>query len=261
MNRLIYFSATGNTRNLAMRLKELLPERGFEAHSVKESAHFERGDFTLFLLPVYNGGVADIMKRYIKSLDGKGSKAAALCTYGGVCPGKALPNALVILRDRGFEAVGGATVPMPHSYSGPLLEAGFFPDDDMIKKIAAFILNCGNGNFSYQIEKSAPLKRSFSPSQRLLGRLTCRIEAYGSKCSGCGSCAEACPVSAITIPLKIYNKQCIRCAACVRKCPEGALSLKFLTKIPVRFMTRLAKKPRKAAFYLVCKNRICKISY
>ena len=48
------------------------------------------------------------------------------------------------------------------------------------------------------------------------------------KCTGCGSCVEACPVDAIKVENDkaiIDNDECIDCGTCVDECPDEAISL------------------------------------
>jgi len=49
-----------------------------------------------------------------------------------------------------------------------------------------------------------------------------------SKCTRCGSCAAACPVSAITIgeSVELDRSKCIRCFVCYEMCEQGAIKVK-----------------------------------
>lgn len=59
--------------------------------------------------------------------------------------------------------------------------------------------------------------------------VTARPALKGSKCLGCGVCAESCPPQAISITpsrrARIDDRACIRCFCCYEMCPEGAVSL------------------------------------
>lgn len=53
------------------------------------------------------------------------------------------------------------------------------------------------------------------------------VKVDNEKCTGCGSCATACPVEAIKVDGKavVNEDTCIDCGVCVDECPEKALSL------------------------------------
>jgi len=48
-----------------------------------------------------------------------------------------------------------------------------------------------------------------------------------AKCNACKTCADVCPVEAITVEstAKVDPDTCVDCGTCVEECPEGAISL------------------------------------
>jgi uncharacterized Fe-S center protein len=63
------------------------------------------------------------------------------------------------------------------------------------------------------------------------------------KCTGCGSCTEVCPESAISIEngkSLIHQDLCIGCFECMHSCPEHAIDINWETEIPV-FMERMVE--------------------
>ena len=48
------------------------------------------------------------------------------------------------------------------------------------------------------------------------------------ECCGCGTCVDACPVSALEVTdgvVSVNEAECLECGACVDECPLGCLSL------------------------------------
>ncbi|MGI6031877.1 MAG: indolepyruvate ferredoxin oxidoreductase subunit alpha [Coriobacteriales bacterium] len=53
------------------------------------------------------------------------------------------------------------------------------------------------------------------------------VKINTDECIACGACADACPVSALTVNehAEVNEDECIECGACVDTCPVSALSL------------------------------------
>jgi uncharacterized protein (DUF362 family)/Pyruvate/2-oxoacid:ferredoxin oxidoreductase delta subunit len=60
-------------------------------------------------------------------------------------------------------------------------------------------------------------------------RAALRPQAYAEKCTGCGTCADHCPVSALSLIENIPHVDagvCIACFCCQEMCPEKAITLR-----------------------------------
>ena len=78
------------------------------------------------------------------------------------------------------------------------------------------------------------------------------------RCSGCGTCVEVCPKTAISIKKEksaIERDLCIGCFECMHVCPEHAIDIDWETEIPV-FLERMVEYA-----YGVVKEKKGKVGY
>ena len=56
-----------------------------------------------------------------------------------------------------------------------------------------------------------------------------QVEVDQEKCTGCGECANVCPVEVYEIQdeksVPVNEEECLGCESCIEVCPSGAITL------------------------------------
>ncbi len=220
----IVFSPTGGTLKAAKAVSEEWrgntetidltdPNRDFSEYS------FNSGDTALIAVPSYGGRVPAAAAERLSKIKGGGAKCVLLCVYGNRAYEDTLVEMEDIAKSCGFEVKAAIAAVAEHSIVRKY--AAGRPDGEDIKKLKEFSktvlekLQKENDGGEPKLAGNRPYKKASGAG------LTPKAN---QSCVKCGTCAESCPVKAISKENigTADSKKCISCMRCVKICPHGA---------------------------------------
>lgn len=243
---ILYFSGTGNSAHVAKLLGDNLKEECIRITDCPASRIGFSGSSLGIVFPVYSWGVPPVLLDYIARLGERFVEDAsathiwmvAVCGDETALAPEMLKNALAI---RGLVLRGGWSVQMPNNY---VLLPGFDVDpasvekhkldtcDDAIIEIAKKIC-VHQWEEAYQ-RGSLPWLKSklIYPIFKKYGIYPSRWRS-DDRCTRCGLCMAACPVSNITRNSDgkpCWHSNCTSCLACYHICHTHAINYGSATR-------------------------------
>ena len=177
--------------------------------------------------PVYAGRLPEEAVRRISRLKGNNTPAVVVVLYGN----REYEDALLELKDLalklGFVPIAGGAFIGEHSYATtefPIAEGR--PNSQDLQKSMEFgkaLRQKMEAMENLEYETPVAVPGDFPYKDRMPPSDEC-ASTMEEICTACGTCADVCPMAAITLNENVYTdpKRCIRCCACVRSCPSNA---------------------------------------
>lgn len=235
----VYFSATGTTKRIIIRLADELARnindkvinyKDFTLPNSREDIqYFNDNDIVIVGVPVYAGRVPNVLLDYLKNnLKSDGAKAIAVVLYGNRNYDDALIELYDILNMNGFNVIAAGAFIGEHSFSKILAKDR--PDEKDIDKATEFanqiyIKISSEKGGELVIPGNKEYRPYYKPKDNDGKSVDIRkvTPKTNSDCTDCKLCVSVCPMGSIDYEdVSKLNYICIKCGACIKICPFNA---------------------------------------
>jgi len=245
---LCYFSPTGNTRHIAQTISEHLGALGADVTDIditspesrKIAPELQEYDAFVIGAPIHSHRAPRIVRDWLRTLAGKGKKAAMFFTYGGFTVHPTHHDTGEILSKAGFDVIASAEFLGKHTFNlggwAAVPKRPDSSDDDVAREYAEKIFPRFSGEDTGRVDM---LPATDDTEEYLDAIEQFRFHAVtqlptrnGADCSLCMACEDICPSGAMDAVRGTADpNNCIACLGCVAACPENVLEINDLTQI------------------------------
>jgi ferredoxin len=246
-----YFSGTGNSLFVARQIAERINGKLISIPSViNEERIRTEADVVGIVFPVYYAtndcGIPRIIRRFVSKLESFNAKYIfAVCTSGSM-PGTTLENLSKLIASEGGTLAAGFIIKMNNeNLSKEKQDKMLIEQKEKLDAVCKHVLARKRGKLETRgiLRKIvlAPvlylaIKPLFSRRYRKLSSsaglpftelipLADRSFRVDAKCTGCGICAQVCPVDNVKLveDRPVWQRHCETCLACYSWCPQAAI--------------------------------------
>ena len=231
---IVYFSGTGNSRFaaecLAHQLQDTILDAGRRIKAGENDALHSDTPW-VFAAPVYAWRMAKVMSEYIRAVELTGSREAYFVLTCGGEIGNAGAYAAELCKEKGLLYKGVLEVVMPENYIAMFSAPGEQEARAIVER-AKPVLQAGGELIRQRKDLPAPKvgaldKLKSGPVNEGFYRFYLKADAFYTtdRCTGCGFCAEACPLNNVRLEggRPVWGAHCTHCMACICGCPAEAV--------------------------------------
>ncbi|MEG1049962.1 MAG: 4Fe-4S binding protein [Oscillospiraceae bacterium] len=223
----LYFSPTGGTKKVVNLISDPWDAEkctiDFSLSDIDYTGNFfPKEDICIVGVPSFGGRVPAVALQRLSQMKGENTPTIIVVVYGNRDYDDTLLELKNTLSQNGFNVIAAVAAVSEHSIMPQF--GSLRPSVEDEKVLTGFGLKI----------KEALDKGEALPSVSVTGKVPYREykglplkPKAGKSCTGCGSCAKACPVNAIPLdtPSKTISDKCITCMRCVKVCPNHARKL------------------------------------
>lgn len=239
--KIIYFSATGVTKEVAEILQQNFEELGNKTETLnillpqdrKNAITVSKDDRFVFGFPVYASSIPKIVKTWLEQLFGFQNPCGLYLTYGARAVGQSHTDASSLLKTQGFKVVLSAEFVGRHSFN---IGRGFQvvptrPNEEDLQVARRYARELVE-RFSNPEVPAIPLSIRLGPENDVDRSVTMDFDHQNlnprrttESCQMCNLCESECPTLAFNALSGTTDPQkCIHCMHCTYLCPDKVIT-------------------------------------
>ena len=243
---ILYFSATGNSAWVAKRIASRIGDEALdllERLRNRDHASMTSERPWVIVAPTYAWQLPHIVRSWLQLTPLKGSREVYFILTCGDSIAGAGRHARALCEQKDMIYMGCAQIVMPENYIAFFRAPG--PEE------AARIIAAAQPD----VDRAANLIAAGAPLAEPAPKFTDKLQSgiinqafyrfiitpkpffVTDKCTGCGRCAQVCPMKNIMLVKNkpMWSKSCTHCMACICTCPAAAIEYGRSTKKKVRY--------------------------
>lgn len=223
----VYFSPTGSTKQVVEQVSKAFDQHIkdidlSDPNFVQQVIEFSKDDLIILGVPSYSGRMVVLAHQLVeKYLKGNGAKAIIIATYGNRAYDDQLVEMDDLMKQTGFEVIGGISAVCEHSIIRDVAKGR--PNDKDLETLKMFGLKIKE-NMNQTHDIAFPGNRQYKEAKEHFPF----IPLTNDSCNGCGTCIKSCITNAIALNdgIAVTKQQdCISCMRCIQVCPQHARML------------------------------------